>query len=123
MAAVDEVRVDRWLWSVRIYKTRSMATDACRAGHVRLGRTALKAAHPLRVGDTVTVNVEGWERILEVTALIDKRVGPPAAAACLVDHSPPPPERDRVVPLFARVPASGRPTKRERRDLDRFRGR
>jgi ribosome-associated heat shock protein Hsp15 len=120
---MEEVRVDRWLWSVRVYKTRGAATDACRAGHVRMGRVAVKPAHPVRVGDRVEVNVEGWERDLEVLAVIDKRVGPPAAAACVVDHAGPRPPTDRVAPLFARDPAAGRPTKRDRRDLDRFRGR
>jgi ribosome-associated heat shock protein Hsp15 len=121
---VDAVRVDRWLWSVRIYKTRSAATDACRGGHVRVNRTSAKPAQVVRVGDRVAVRLDGWERDLEVAALIDKRVGAPAAAACIVDHSPPPPPRERVpVPLFTREPSAGRPTKRERRDLDRFRGR
>jgi ribosome-associated heat shock protein Hsp15 len=121
---VEEVRVDRWLWAVRVYKTRSIATEACRAGHVRLRGTAVKAAHPLKVGDVVEVRIDGWERRLEVIRTIDKRVGPVVAAECLVDHSAPRPPRELVpAPLFARLPASGRPTKRERRDLDRFRRR
>lgn len=120
---MEEVRVDKWLWSVRVYKTRSQATDACRAGHVRMGRTTVKPAHPVTVGDVVEVNVDGWARTLEVVALVDKRVGAAVAATCLVDRSGPRPERDRIAPLFARDPAAGRPTKRERRDLDRFRGR
>ncbi len=123
MPGVEEVRVDRWLWSVRVFKTRSQATDACRGGHVRVERAAVKPAHAVHVGDVVSVNQDGWERRLEVARLIDKRVGPSVAAECVVDHSGPRPERERVAPLFARDPAAGRPTKRERRDLDRFRGR
>ncbi len=115
--------MDRWLWAVRVYKTRTMATDACRAGHVRVGRAAVKAAHAVRTGDRVQVNQEGWERDLEVVRVIDKRVGPPVAATCVADHGPPRPPSERVAPLFSREPSAGRPTKRDRRDLDRLRGR
>jgi ribosome-associated heat shock protein Hsp15 len=120
---VEETRIDRWLWAVRVYKTRTLATDACRAGHVRVGRTVVKAAHVVRGGDRVMVNQDGWQRELEVVRVIDKRVGPPVAATCVVDHSPPRPREERVAPLFAREPAAGRPTKRDRRQTDRFRGR
>lgn len=121
---MEQVRVDRWLWSVRVFKTRSQATDACRAGHVRVNRASAKPAQPLKVGDRVMVRLDGWDRELEVAGLIDKRVGAPAAAECIVDHSPPRPAREpRLEPLFARDPSAGRPTKRDRRDLDRFRGR
>ena len=118
------MRLDRWLWSVRMFKTRSQATDACRAGHVHVNRAAAKPAHPVRVGDRVVFKVDGWERDLEVAGLVDKRVGAPAAAVCVVDHSGPPPAREPVLaPLFGRDPSAGRPTKRDRRNLDRFRGR
>lgn len=120
----DETRVDRWLWAVRVYKTRGSATDACRAGHVRLRGRAVKPAQALRPGDVVEVRVDGWERRLEVVRTIDKRVGAAVAAECLVDHSPPRPPRELVPPpLFVRVDAPGRPTKRDRRALDRFRER
>ncbi len=116
--------MDRWLWSVRVFKTRSQATDACRAGHVRINRASAKPAHAVRTGDRVVVNTGGWERDLEVVRLVDKRVGAPAAAVCVVDRSPPPPPHEqKPVPLFSRDPAAGRPTKRDRRNLDRFRGR
>ncbi len=119
-----EVRVDKWLWGVRVYKTRSQATDGCRAGHVRVGGVSVKPAHPVRVGDTVEVHVEGWTRTLEVAGLVERRVSAVAAADLVVDHSPPRPAREeQPAPLFVRLPATGRPTKRERRDLDRFRGR
>jgi ribosome-associated heat shock protein Hsp15 len=87
------------------------------------GSTA-KPATPVRVGDRVEAHVHGRERILEVVRLVDKRVGAPVAAECLVDHSPPPPPaEERVDPLFSRERGAGRPTKRERRDFDRFRRR
>jgi ribosome-associated heat shock protein Hsp15 len=121
---VDSTRVDRWLWAVRLYKTRSLATDACRGGHVRVNGAAAKPATTVKVGDRIEAYVHDRHRVLEVVEVIDKRVSAPAAAACIVDHSPPaPPREERLAPLFDRDPGAGRPTKRERRALDRFRSR
>ncbi len=75
------------------------------------------------VGDRVAVRVGGRDRDLEVAKVVDKRLGATLAAVCLVDHSPPPPPRELDQPVFARDPATGRPTKRDRRELDRLRGR
>lgn len=119
---MEETRVDRWLWAVRLYKTRSAATAACRGGHVRVNGTAAKPATPVRIGDRVEARVGRQERVLEVVKVIDKRVGAPVALECLVDHSPPPPPKESPSIVF-RDPGAGRPTKRERRHLDRFRGR
>ena len=113
--------MDVWLWAVRLYKTRSSATAGCRGGHVKVNGASAKAATPVKVGDRVEAFV-GRERILEVTQVIDKRVGAAIAATCFVDHSPPVPVFEREAPVFARERGAGRPTKRERRDLDRFRG-
>jgi ribosome-associated heat shock protein Hsp15 len=121
VAPPESTRVDRWLWAVRLYKTRSDATDACRGGHVRVNGTTAKPATTVRVGDRVEAVVNGDERILEITAVIDKRVGAPAAAACVIDHSPPRPRREEEPAFFLRDAGAGRPTKRERRQLDRFR--
>jgi len=121
MSGVDGTRVDRWLWAVRLFKTRSDATAACRGGHVRVNGAPAKPAMPVRPGDRVDAYVSGRQRIVEVVETIDKRVGAAVAATCLVDHSPPPPPKERLAPVFAREPGSGRPTKRERRELDRFR--
>jgi ribosome-associated heat shock protein Hsp15 len=109
---------------VRLYPTRSAATDACNGGHVQVNGRAAKPAAPVRVGDRVTATAHGRERVLEVARIIDKRVGASIAVECMVDHSPPPPPRDdHVRPLFERDRSTGRPTKRERRQLDRFRSR
>ncbi len=119
--APASVRVDVWLWAVRVFKTRSAATAACRAGHVRIDGTSVKAAQPVRPGQRVTVRRPGHEQVLEVVRLLVKRVGPPVAATAYVDHSPPPP-----APLHAAVPrrdrGAGRPTKKDRREMDRLRG-
>jgi ribosome-associated heat shock protein Hsp15 len=121
---VDELtstRVDRWLWAVRVFKTRTDATDACRGGHVRINGAPAKAAGTVRVGDRVVVRGPDRERDLEVARVIDKRVGAPVAATCLVDHGPARPAADPAV--FVRQRGAGRPTKRDRRDLDRLRSR
>jgi len=77
----------------------------------------------VRVGDRVAARVHGHDRLLEVVQVLDKRVSAPLAAECLVDHSPPPPPRDERAPTFVRDPSTGRPTKKDRRTMDRFRGR
>jgi ribosome-associated heat shock protein Hsp15 len=112
--------VDIWLWAVRIYKTRSAATAGCRGGHVRVNRRAAKASTQVKIGDSVEAFVER-QRVLEVTSIIEKRVGAAVAATCLIDHSPPVPVAKRLPRVAVREPGSGRPTKRERRDLDRLR--
>ncbi|WP_042434676.1 RNA-binding S4 domain-containing protein [Streptacidiphilus anmyonensis] len=116
------VRVDAWIWSVRLAKTRSAAGTACRAGHVRVNGERAKPAQLVRPGDEVRVRQEGWERIVIVQKTIAKRVGAPVAAECLVDQSPPPPPRGLLAPVPVRDRGAGRPTKRDRRDMDRLRG-
>jgi ribosome-associated heat shock protein Hsp15 len=120
---VESVRIDAWLWAVRVYKTRSLATAACRAGHVRLNGERAKPAQPVRVGDEVRVRIEGFDRILEVSGLIVKRVGAPIAAQNAIDKTPPPPPRTEAPITVVRDRGTGRPTKRERRDIERLRGR
>lgn len=117
------VRVDSWIWSVRLTKSRSMAADACRGGHVKVNNESVKPSHQLRVGDEVRVRQDQRERIVIVSKLITKRVGPPVAAECYVDNSPPPPPRELFVRVAVRDRGAGRPTKRDRRDMDRLRGR
>jgi len=118
---METTRVDVWLWAVRIYKTRSAATAACRGGHVRVNRGAAKASTLVKVGDRVEAFAER-QRILEVAVVIAKRVGAAVAATCFVDHSPPAPVVKRQPRMPVRERGAGRPTKRERRVLDRFRG-
>jgi ribosome-associated heat shock protein Hsp15 len=113
-----ETRVDRWLWAVRIYKTRTAATDACRGGHVRVNGRPAKPATTVRIGDAVTAVAHGDLRELEVARVIDKRVGAPVAAACLIDNTP-----QRVATpdddVFVGVDRGfGRPTKRDRRQFN-----
>ena len=116
----ESVRVDSWLWAIRVYKTRSAATTACRAGHVRLNGDKVKAAQAVRIGDELRIRIAGFDRILFVRQLLVKRVGAPIAAAAYEDRTP---EREPQAALGLRDRGAGRPTKRERRDIDRLRGR
>lgn len=115
------VRVDVWLWSVRQCKTRSLATSECKAGHVRVNGEPAKPATQVNIGDEVRYRFEGFDRILVVTDLITKRTSAPRARECYIDNTP---ERPKVyLPVMQRDRGTGRPTKRERRELDRLLGR
>ena len=116
-------RADVWTSSVRLYKTRSAASSACRAGHVRINGAKAKPAQPVHVGDRVEALTAGGQRIVVVTRLIVKRVGAAVAVTCFEDHSPPPPPKEERLSVPQRDRGAGRPTKRDRRALDRLRRR
>ncbi|TVL91370.1 RNA-binding S4 domain-containing protein [Streptomyces sp. SAJ15] len=116
------VRVDSWIWSVRLTKTRSLAATACRGGHVRVNGERVKPAHAVKAGDEVRLFHAGRERIVVVAKVVRKRVGAPVAVQCYVDNSPPPPPREEIAALGVRDRGAGRPTKRDRRDMERLRG-
>ncbi|GAB3601687.1 RNA-binding S4 domain-containing protein [Microbacterium tumbae] len=119
-AQAKPVRVDSWLWAVRVYKTRSAATTACRAGHVRVNGEKTKAAQTVKPGDEVRVRISGFDRILAVRQTLVKRVGAPLAALAYEERTP---LREPQAVIAVRDRGAGRPTKRERRDIDRLRGR
>jgi ribosome-associated heat shock protein Hsp15 len=119
----DAARVDAWIWAVRVAKTRSQATTACRAGHVKVNGERAKAAQTVRIGDEVRVRREGFDRVLIVARIIAKRTSPELAALSYTDLTPPPPPREEVALAPMRDRGAGRPTKRERRDLEKLRGR
>ena len=112
--------MDRWLWAVRITKTRSDAAAACRGGHVRVNDRPAKTATTVVPGDEVRARVGDKTRVVEVVRVIQKRVGAPEATACFIDRTPAPPP-DVLIPVARRDRGAGRPTKRERRQLDAFR--
>lgn len=116
----DAARVDSWLWAVRAFKTRSAATTACRAGHVRVNGDKVKAAQSIKVGDEIRIRISGFDRILGVRQILVKRVGAPVAALAYEDRTP---AREPQAALGLRDRGAGRPTKRERRDIDKLRGR
>ncbi len=120
----DSVRADVWTWAVRVYKSRSMASSACKAGHVSVNGHKVKASHAVKVGDTVEALTPGGTKKYVVTRVIAKRVGAAVAVGCYEDHSPPPlPKAERPAVVAQREPGAGRPTKRDRRRLDALRAR
>lgn len=122
-ASLDSVRVDKWLWAARVFKTRNLASTACDGGKVDLNDEAAKPARKVRTGDLLTVTLpRGRRRILKVTAIGDRRGSAEAAKALFEDLTPPELPRPRQPALPRREPGAGRPTKRERREIDRLRG-
>jgi ribosome-associated heat shock protein Hsp15 len=120
MVQAPSVRLDRWLSAARIYKSRTSAQEACTAGHVAVNGLIARSSHALVVGDEVSARAPRGDLVLQVVALGDKRLSAAKARELYVDHSPPPPPKEeRVAP---RERGAGRPTKAERRALDRLRG-
>ncbi len=121
------VRLDKWLWCVRIYKTRASANEACATGRVRVNDESAKPATKLKLGDSVTVRRKDRTVIVEVLQLLEKRVGAALAAEAVIDKSPPAPERTRPGKAVFdaqdghRERGAGRPTKRDRREIEKFR--
>lgn len=116
-------RADVWTWAVRLYPTRAIAADACRAGHVKINDVRVKPSQPIKVGDIVRAFTPGGERIVVVTALLSKRVGAAVAVQHYEDRTPPKPPKEERDVFAIRERGAGRPTKRERRLTERLRGR
>ncbi len=116
------VRVDAWTWAIRLFATRSAASAACKAGHVKVNDVSAKPSQPVRSGDVVRAVTPGGERIVVVTGLIDKRTSAPLAAENYEDRTPPPPPKEERAAVIVRDRGSGRPTKRDRRLTERLRG-
>jgi len=116
------MRLDKWLWAARVFKTRGLAAAACDGGKVDVNDQAARPAKSLRRGDLLRVSLpQGRRRILKVAAL-DARRGPATAARALFeDLTPAEPARARLAPTPRREAGAGRPTKRERREIDRLR--
>jgi ribosome-associated heat shock protein Hsp15 len=123
---LENVRVDKWLWSVRIFKSRTQATSACKAGKVQVEGKKVKASTPIETGKLVQVQKNGFNLEFKVLKLIAKRVGAPIARTCYEDRTPDE-ELNKYQDWFIgkaaaerREKGAGRPTKRERRDLESF---
>ena len=117
-------RIDKWLWAVRIFRTRSLATDACRAGSVTINGQPVKPSREVRGGVIIVARQGLIRRTLKVLGVPASRVGAKAVAVYCEDQTPAEEfaqaRRQRVQQLLARAKGSGRPTKRDRRLLDRF---
>lgn len=126
MKEVEKVRIDKYLWSIRIFKTRSLATDGCDSGRVKLNGAAVKPARSVAVNDVYEIRTEGRKWVIQVTALLANRVQYTEAIKYYNDITP---EEDKheqrqasVFQTGKRPSKIGRPTKKERRELDDFMG-
>jgi ribosome-associated heat shock protein Hsp15 len=121
-----DVRIDKWLWAVRIFKTRSIATDACRNGRVTIGGQPVKPSREVRVGETIVVFKDELTRTFKVLGLLEQRVGAPLAKEYVEDLTPASEFEKKREPKFLppmfRPKGAGRPTKKDRRALDKVNG-
>jgi ribosome-associated heat shock protein Hsp15 len=126
-SSADRVRIDKWLWAARFYKTRSIASDALAGGKVELNGERVKPAKMIQVGDELRLRLGPYEHIVIVRALSERR-GPATVAATLYEETPASiaarakhAEQLRMAPAAFVYEEKGRPTKRDRRELERFR--
>jgi ribosome-associated heat shock protein Hsp15 len=123
MSEIQKIRIDKWLWAIRMYKTRTLATEACAAGKIKIEGESVKASYLLKVGQTIQMNKQGEKWTLKTVKLIEKRVGAPLAAECYEDLTPPEEKNKLLFPASfyeVRDKGIGRPTKRDRREIDKF---
>jgi ribosome-associated heat shock protein Hsp15 len=121
-----KVRIDKWLWSVRIFKSRNIATDACRSNRVKIKEINVKPSYLVREGEIVAIKKEGFQLTFKVVRLIDKRVSAALAQPCY-ENLTPEGELNKYKDWFIgkatperREKGAGRPTKRERREIETF---
>ena len=120
----EDVRIDKWLWAVRIYKTRSLATESCRKGHVSIGNLPVKPSRALHIGEVVKVRKSPIVRSFKVLGLAEKRMSAKLTEDFLEDVTPPEEielqEMQKNMRWITRDRGTGRPTKKDRRELDDF---
>ncbi|MDY9918061.1 heat shock protein Hsp15 [Porphyromonadaceae bacterium NLAE-zl-C104] len=121
---MDEVRIDKWLWAVRIFKTRTAASEACKKGRVMIGNVAVKPSRNIRAGEIIEVRKSPVTFSFKVLALADKRMGAAKVPEFMENVTPPDQyellELNRISGFVDRQRGTGRPTKKERRDLEQF---
>ena len=121
-----EVRADTYLWAVRMYKSRTLASEAIKGGKVKLNDEHFKPSHVVRIGERYSMSIGYDKKIIEITALIEKRQSFEIAQQHYIDHSPLVEKKGEVLPSaffkvnIKRERGSGRPTKKDRRDMDSF---
>ena len=120
----ESVRVDKWLWAIRIFKTRSLATEACRKGHVSIGDSTLKSSKMVQVGEIIKVRKVPITISLKILALAEKRMSAKLISDFVEDVTPAEEmellEMQKNMRWKARDRGTGRPTKKDRRELDDF---
>jgi ribosome-associated heat shock protein Hsp15 len=122
MAEKEKLRIDKYLWSIRAFKTRTLASDACKAGRVKLAGNNIKPSHEVKIGEVYTVSKGPDKRVLKVTGLLESRTDAKTAVMFYEDITP---EEETHVfksmfhaPVLTRDRGTGRPTKRDRREID-----
>jgi ribosome-associated heat shock protein Hsp15 len=122
--SLDRQRIDKWLWHARVVRTRSAAAALADSGLVRINGARIDtASRPVRSGDVVTVALDRHVRVLKVKGYAERRGSADMARLLFEDLTPPSPPQDRTPPVAMREEGAGRPTKRERREIDRLHGR
>lgn len=123
---MDEVRIDKWLWTVRIFKTRTIAVDACKKGRVMIENVTIKPSRMIRVGDVIQVRKPPVTFSFKVLALTDRRMGAKLVPEFMENVTPPEQyeilELNKISGFVDRQRGTGRPTKKDRRDLEQFTG-
>ncbi|MBM3834410.1 MAG: RNA-binding S4 domain-containing protein [Verrucomicrobia bacterium] len=121
---MDAVRIDKWLWAVRVFKTRTLASEACKAGHVQILGQAIKPSREIRANEVIAIKIGIMTKTLKVVGVIDKRVGAKLVPQHAEDQTPAS-EYEKLKeqsqqPVFVRPAGFGRPTKKERRAIGRL---
>jgi ribosome-associated heat shock protein Hsp15 len=122
MNETPSVRFDKWLWAVRLYKTRAQAAEACRHGQVTIEGQPVKASRDVKIGETIQARASEITRTVKVLQLLNHRIGADLVKDYAEDHTPVAEyeKRREAKPLFSRPKGAGRPTKKDRRALDKF---
>jgi ribosome-associated heat shock protein Hsp15 len=121
---MKEARIDKWLWAARIFKTRSIAAEACKKGRVKIGESIVKAAHTVKPGDVINVRKAPVTYSFKVLQAIENRVGAKLVPTVMENVTAPDQlellEMSKISGFVDRARGTGRPTKKERRELDEF---
>ncbi len=119
---IEGVRIDKWLWAVRLFKTRSQATDACKSGKIRIDGHIVKPSREVKPGDEISISQQAFTKNVKVLGILDNRVGAPLVPDYMKDLTP---EEEyarikmmRQLNFEFRDPGTGRPTKRHRREIE-----
>ena len=118
----EKLRIDKYLWAIRIFKTRSLATEACKAGRVKLNGQNIKPSYVVKVGETYSIQKGIERKVIKVTGLLERRSDAKTAVQFYEDHTPVEEtyafKSTFQVPILKRDRGAGRPTKRDRREID-----
>lgn len=125
MAEKEKLRIDKYLWAIRAFKTRSLATEACKAGRVKLSGQAIKPAYVVKVGEIYSVQKGAERKVIQVVDLLERRVDAKTAVQYYQDLTPPEETASFksafLSPILKRDRGTGRPTKKDRREIDELR--